>query len=235
VETINKFASRLTPEWLIPFCQARSYTHDGFDEQGIKRLSPTDASDFMEAVDTGLVSHQNGTFSAPLSKAKEQIFWQGPRDSVPRKVTLWLEPIITIAALRRLQRDFLWPMNQLGLQSKTWAFDLVAYSDDLITESLTCEVKKTEREVDALIECMIRHLNTPLDAAVEFKGSERNAFMKILALRKSACSVFWVLGPGRYGYIFNVVHEENGEISLQVATESALRAPLPSGLSRRMH
>lgn len=60
----------------------------------------------MQAVDYGLVQHRDGTFLAPHSSAKEQIFWQCVQSSVPRKVTLSLEPIISIAGLMRLHRDF---------------------------------------------------------------------------------------------------------------------------------
>jgi len=179
----------------------------------------------MQAVDSGLVHHHGGTFSAAQSKAKEQIFWQGAKNSVPRKVTLWLEPIITIAGLMRLHRDYLWSANQLGLQSKTWAFDLVGYAaEDLSTEHLVCEVKKTEHEVDTLLELMHKHLNTPTEMEREFKAAERNAFKKVLALRKSASKVFWALGPNDYGFVFNIIRSQHGAVGLHATDKSALAA-----------
>jgi hypothetical protein len=131
-----------------------------------------------------------------------------------------------MAGLLRLQRDYLWPASQLGLQSRTWAFDLVAYDADLRTERLVCEVKKTEREVDDLLTFMERHLDTPAPAISELKSAERNAFKKVLALRESASSVFWALGPNGYGHVFDVVRDRGRLLRLDRAAESLLKAPL---------
>ncbi len=222
MNAIDEFKRRLQKEWLVPFCVARGYTHAGFDGKAIDNLAAIDAADFMQAIDDGLISHKDGIFSAAQSKAKEQIFWQGARDSVPRKVTLWLEPIITMAGLMRLQRDFQWPTKQLGLQSKTWAFDLVAYGVDSSSESLVCEVKKAAHEVDVLLKFMEQRLNTPAEAPSVFKGAERNALKKVLALRASTATVFWALGPNGYGYVFNVIRSHANSVSLRHTTESAL-------------
>ena len=124
---VDQFIKRLKQDWLTSFCEARAYSPEGFDGAGLANLSANDARDFMQAIDCGLVAHHGGVFTAPQSKVKEQIFWEGARISVPRKITLWLEPIITIGALRRLQRDFQWPSSLLGMQLKTWAIDFVAY------------------------------------------------------------------------------------------------------------
>lgn len=223
---LEEFKRRLPQDWLIPFCAARGYSHEGFDGRAVEKLSAVDAADFMQAIDSGLVRHRDGTMSANQSKAKEQIFTQGLKDSVPRKVTLWLEPIITIAGLMRLHRDFQWPANRLGLQSKyPWAFDLVGYSsEDPVAEHLVCEVKKTVREVDVLLEKMLKHLNTPARLEHEFKAAEKNAFKKVLALRTSAAKVFWALGPNGYSKVFYVVRDENGVIDLRRADISALLA-----------
>lgn len=227
MDALDEFKSRLPNAWLIPFCHARGYSHDGFDGEAVGKLSAADAHDFMQAIDLGLVAHRGGFFSAPRSKAKEQIFWQGPRDSVPRKVTLWLEPIITIAGLLRLHRDFNWPSEQLGLQSRTWAFDLVAYDATLESEAIACEVKKTEHEIEMLLYFMHRHLDTPARAEPRLKAAERNAFKKVLALRESACTVFWALGPDRYGHVFNVSRNRHGSIALSCADGSALEHLCP--------
>ncbi len=224
-EALDEFTARHLNDWLTPFCQARGYSHDGFDGRAIRMLSAADACDFMQAIDLGLVTHQCGFFSAARSKAKEQIFWQGPRASIPRKVSLWIEPIITIGGLRRLHRDFQWPAGQLGLQSKTWAFDLVAYDRTHKLEAVVCEVKKTEREVEMLLKFMQQHLDTPADVEMRMRGPERNAFKKVLALRESASTVFWALGPDRYGHVFKVGRNARGAITLHCATESALEFP----------
>lgn len=224
---ITKFNHRLTQEWLVPFCLAKGLTHEGFDGQAAERLSENDARDFMESLDYGLVTnHQSGRFVAPQSKATESIFWECSKKSVPRKITLWLEPIITMGALRRLQRDFGWTREFLGLQSKTWAFDLVAYSPkDQNLEYLVCEVKKSVKEIDSLLIFMMKHLDSPSSIENTLKGSERNAFRKIMALRDSSCEVFWALGPNSYGFIYKVLRGNNNSVELLPADESALNEP----------
>lgn len=194
----------------------------GFVGASVDKLEPQDANDFMAALDSGVVEHQNGTFLASRSFAKEQLFWEHGRDTVPRKITLWLEPVITVAGLMRLHRDFGWPANQLGLQSDTWAFDLVGYAEDG-TERLVCEVKKTRMEVDKLIKLMKRHQATPSDAAIGLKGAELNAMRKIIGLRRSGAPVFWALGPGRYEQVFSVTYNADGSLELIPAVAEALK------------
>jgi len=215
------FKNRLIQEWLVPFCQARNLSTDGFSMSSLDRLFPADARDFMYAIDSGLVQHNSGTFTAPLSKAKEQIFWEGPKDTTPRKLTLWIEPIITIAGLARLHRDFGWNKNDLGLQSATWEFDLVAYQAKTSHEALVCEVKKSIREVEKLIEWMHKHANSGERIQQELKGAELNACRKASALRRSKCSTFWALGPNNYHRIFKI-HREVHSLILLPADESSL-------------
>lgn len=221
---IDKFRNRLEQEWLVPFCDARNYEPGGFDAGGVYKLSDSDARDFMQAVDMGLVEHVDGVFIAPRSSAKEQIFWSGLKSVTPRPLTLWLEPIITMAGLLRLNRDFGWHPSQLGLQSKTWQFDLVAYGELSSEECIVCEVKKSEREVDRLVEHMHMHLDSPRALDTELKGAERNAFRKAVALRDSTCTVFWVLGPNEYQYIFYVTRGKSGEVNLEETHIEALHS-----------
>ena len=166
----------------------------------------------------------HGSFLTAQSKAKEQIFWEGSRTTQPRKITLWQEPIITMAGMCRLSRDFHWPAQQLGLQSANWAFDLVAYDHSLTDELLLCEVKKTEREIDTLVQYMHRHSNTPNSALPETKGAERNALKKVIALRESSAKTFWALGPNSYSQVFSV-SSKDGALVLTKANNSALMAP----------
>ena len=224
---ITKFNQRLTQEWLVPFCLAKGLTHEGFDGRAAATLSENDVRDFMESLDYGLVTHhQDGRFVAPQSKATESIFWECSKKSVPRKITLWLEPIITMGALRKLQRDFGWTKEFLGLQSKTWAFDLVAYNpEDLNLEYLLCEVKKSTKEIDSLIHFMQKHLDSPASIEDTLKGSERNAFRKVMVLRTSSCEVFWALGPNSYDNVFKVLRGKNNSIQLLPADDSALHEP----------
>src|SRR5262245_22970384 len=120
---LAEFTRRLRQDWLPAFCKPRHYSEEGFAESSIGGLDPADARDFLTALDHGLVEHKDGVFTAPCSKAKEQIFWEyGPKLVSPRPINLWIEPIITIAGLARLCGEFGWPRSQLGMQSKTWAF-----------------------------------------------------------------------------------------------------------------
>lgn len=230
----TEFNQRLIKDWLVPFCSARGYSLDGFDSRVAIYLSENDARDFMQSVDHGLVVHHGGFFTAPQSKAKEQIFWEGDRQSVPRKISLWLEPIITMGALRRLQQDYGWEGHLLGLQSKTWAFDLVAYSPmDINAEYLVCEVKKTAREIDLLINLMRKHLDSPAYIEQTLKGAERNAFKKVMALRASPSNVFWALGPNRYSYVFTISRGHKNSLQMLPADESVLHAPSHSSSGTR--
>jgi hypothetical protein len=222
---IAEFNQRLVDEWLIPFCTTRGYSIDGYDNRGIAKIFESDACDFLQSIDHGLVTHLGGVFTAPRSRAKEQIFWEGAKKEVPRKITLWLEPIITIGALRRLQRDFGWSGDLLGLQSANWAFDLVAYHPfKTNTEYLMCEVKKSTREIDSLIRLMQTHLNSSSEIEGSLKGAERNAFKKVLSLRASRSHVFWALGPNGYEYVFKIIREPGNSVRLELSTDTALLA-----------
>lgn len=225
---LDQFESRLFTEWLEPFCTARGFTSEGFVRSSLDKLCSHDAQDFMYALDHGLVTHKQGTFYTVLSKAKEQIFWEGAKDSQPRSITLWLEPIITIAGLARLHRDFGWAASRIGLQSSTWAFDLVGYREDLRNELLVCEVKKTTSEVEKLIGFMLKHANAEASVESTLKGAELNAFRKALALRQSTSTVFWALGPNRYSRVFQVRRDTFG-VSLLSSSEMALDANHETG------
>lgn len=225
-DSVQKFIERLEGEWLSPFCQAHGYSQEGFDDYGITKLCESDAADFIRSIDASLVTHYEGFFLAPRSTAKEQIFWQGVKTSKPRRLTLWIEPIITIGALARLHFEHKWPSNLLGLQSKTWAFDLVGHSeDDINSESLLCEVKKSSKELDKLIEFIFKHLNSAPNIESSLSGPELNAFRKSLALRDSNALVFWALGPDRYERIFTIDKRHNGKISLHEGDRRLLDVP----------
>ncbi len=225
MSAIEAFRQRLINEWLIPFCSARGYSHEGFDDRNIAKLCEADVRDFLQSIDNHLVCYHDGFFTAPQSKAKQQIFWQGERSSPRRKTTLWVEPVITIGALSRLQNEYCWHANLLGLESKTWAFDLVAYCpEDQNTEYLVCEVKKSPSEIDSLISFMHKHLESASDVDNLLKGAERNAFKKVCALRKSKAEFFWALGPDRYEYVFKVARH-NGSVQLNPIEGAALVAP----------
>ena len=219
---MNDIRNRFHQEWLIPFCERHGYSDAGFVSESVDKLDPSDAKDFMAAVDDGLVVHDNGVFRAPCSKATEQIFWQGDTKTSPRKISLWIEPIITMAGLSRLHRKYGWPMSQLGMQSKTWAFDLVAYSKDKERELVTCEVKKTWREVEKLISFMGLHNNSLEEEISSIQGAERNAFKKVIGLRLSRAPIFWALGPGNESRVFEVKYGADEEVMLVPSEDKTL-------------
>lgn len=210
------FKQRLLADWLPAFCRKRGFSADGFNDSGLQRLSECDAADFIQALDVGLVRHCEGSFLSPMGKVKEQIFWEGAKTISPRPITLWLEPIITIAVLRRLQRDHHWPAERLGLQSANWAFDLVAYDqDNPAIVQLVCEVKKSKKEIVDLLRHMHHYLHAPEGILCGLKPAERNAFKKVIGLRHSTARSFWAAGPDGCLHSFAVERSPDGALSLQ--------------------
>lgn len=211
----DEFSESLYTNWLPSFCNARdrSLILEGFVRTNLESLSEFDANWFLKAIKAGYVEEQNGFFWSDLSKAKEQILWEGSKSEDPRKIYLWLEPIITIGALARLIDEFHWPQSQVGLQSKApWPFDLMGYDVDRETELLACEVKKSNREVDRLIEEMMRFSAIPKLETDPEKPTVKNAYRKVAGIRKSWPNWFWVLGPNGNGQVFEVAREPDSEI-----------------------
>lgn len=226
IDTIETFTERLKKDWLPSFCGAphRDYPLDGFKASSIKKLDQLDAHWFMWAVDNELVSESEGFFVAPRSAAKEQIFWEGATNVTPRPITLWLEPIITIGALARLNAQFGWPIENLGAQSKTWAFDLVCYETASDREVIGCEVKKSLREIEKLLAFMNAHGGKPPLDSEPANSAERNAYRKVQGIRRSWPKLFWALWPGGKGKIFSVHREKDSEkFRLVTAAEELLR------------
>ncbi len=225
-ETISIFTSRLHREWLRSFCEAphRNYSSAGFRDESIKKLSEFDADWFMFALDACLVSESEGFFAAPQSKAKEQIFWQGSKAKSPRPITLWIEPIITIGALARLNLKYGWPAETLGAQSKDWAFDLVCYDNTSRGQRIVCEVKKHQKEIEELLRHMNNHCAKDPQGIEPGDSKERNAYRKVQSIRKFWPSVFWALGPGGEGHLF-YIHREGDSQRFQMlpASEESLK------------
>src|SRR5690349_9926108 len=101
------FEDRILNELLPIFCNdsSRGWGCDGFRNEWHK-VSEVDAQDFLRGLDNGLVEHVGrGLYRAPKSLASEQFFWSGRKNTHPRLVTLWIEPIITVAVLSRLHFD----------------------------------------------------------------------------------------------------------------------------------
>jgi hypothetical protein len=201
----------------------RCYSIEGFKSSTIKNLSEYDAKWFMRAIDDGLVVESKGDFLAPRSSAKEMIFWEGSKMKNPRPITLWIEPIITIEALARLNKEFGWPSSNLGTQSKTWEFDLACYSGALQKEHIVCEVKKTPKEIEKLLHFMQHYSAKEVQTIEPENATERNAYRKVQGIRKTWPILFWALGPNNDSHVFEIVRSEGSEMfSLLPLPEEAL-------------
>lgn len=220
---LDDFRDRILNEWLAPFCERRGYEQGGFVWSSLDKLSEADARDFMTAVDSGLVKHEAGAFRAACSRANEYLFWEGASSVSPRRLTIWLEPVITIAGLWRMQSKFGWPSDRLGAQSASYAFDFVGYQADQQKEVVSCEAKPTQKAVDLLIAHMHKHASTPKAELKDCRPAEVNALKKVIALRESSSQTFWALGPGGYGHVFAVSRSLAGEVVLTPTNDSALK------------
>lgn len=222
------FEHRLTDEWLPLYCNdpARNYAVSGF-KGGSRSLARCDAEDFMYSIDAGLVTDiGGGRYRAPRSKATEVLFWEGAKAISPRPITLWLEPIITIAALGRLHRDYGWPGAQLGLQSADWAFDLVAYANaESEVMAVACEVKKSSRELRHMIKCLHTLAAEPTMVSACEKSPDLNAARKWIALASARPILFWAVGPGGESTLFSVMYDELGPRRFEAVNLRRLQCP----------
>lgn len=222
------FKDRILGDLLPIFCDdpSRGWGRGGFKEDW-KHVTETDAADFLLALDTGLIEHQGrGLYRAPRSKASEQFFWSGTKNILPRPVTLWVEPIITVAVLSRLHFKWGWPKDLIGTQSQKWAFDVTAYrASDLSNEYVACEVKKTVVELDQLVELMQR-FSTDRDPGDALKSSrEKNAFRKLKGLQARHASIFWAVGPNGANKVFRMTYTDGGAVIFNPASDDALTYP----------
>lgn len=231
IETVAYRSSsfeRLLYERLLPeFCNDPTRRHPlaAFRPASI-RVSNRDAVDFVRAWDAGLVEHQGrGMYRAPRSAASEQFFWHGPKRDEGRTLTLWLEPIITVAALGRLHLDFGWPRELLGMQSRDYAFDILAWDAAAAREHIAGEVKKTETEVNQLISFMQEFgaSGNPTMDASSLKGKALNAYRKVQALSARRVPLFWAVGPNGMNRLFAVTYDAGGCPTLDERDTSLLR------------
>ena len=195
------------------------------------RISDQDASDFVSALDAGLVEHKTrGNYGAPNSRATEHFFWSGKKAVSPRSLTLWAEPIITLAVIWRLHSRWGWPKECLGTQSKKWEFDVAAYrSPDQENEYIACEVKKSDKESDRLIEFMHRFSTGTVQGDAAKSSRAKNALRKLEGLRNRQAPIFWAVGPNETNKVFRVNYSDTGTAILESASEDALRYPGSQG------
>jgi hypothetical protein len=223
--TFQVFKDRVMGDLLPTFCDdpSRGWGCKGFKEDW-RNVTEKDAADFMRALDAGLIEHRGrGRYKAKKSKGCEQFFWSGKKGVLPRPVTLWVEPIITVAALSRLHFEWGWPKELIGTQSRKWEFDVTAYrASDMSNEYIAGEVKKTVAELSQLVEHMQR-LSTDRDTDDALKSSrEINAFRKLKGLQARRASIFWAVGPGGANYVFRMSYTDGGAVIFTPASEDVL-------------
>lgn len=221
-DPVAVFRDRLYSEWLPTFCNdaARGYGTGGFREASI-RVGALDAANFLRAMDGGLVKDiGGGRYRCAQSKALEQLFWEREKNTTPRPVTLWMEPVISIATLARFHYDLGWPEERLGMQTTDWAFDLAAYSSAETQQLLVaCEVKKSRPEVDHLIADLHHHSRDQPESLMSRKQRHINSFKKWAALRRDRPPFLWVVGPERYEYAFELTHSQVTTTMIPVEVE----------------
>jgi len=169
----------------------------------------------MRALDHKIVTNNGGgRYRMPQSKATEVIFWELEKTIIPRPINLWLEPIITIAAMARLHLDYGWPIDCLGTQSKKYEFDIIAFKpDDLNNEYIAGEVKKSSVEIDRLLMYMKEIcVDGSLDCQ-SIPAAKVNAHRKCLGLRRCRAPYFWALGPDNDSRLFKVEYHPDGKIT----------------------
>lgn len=211
-DVIEEFKHRLLSDWLPTFCndERRRFQVEGFKPESIK-VSAYDAYNFLRALDHNIITDTGGgRYRMPQSKAFEQIFWEHEKKIFPRPLTLWLEPIITIAAIARLHLDYGWPIEYLGTQSTKWEFDVIVFKPiDTVNEFIAGEVKKTSKEVDKLITQMTE---IGSDGSLQNKvvsESRKNAHRKCLGLLRCKAPYFWAIGPDNDNRLFKVDYPDN--------------------------
>lgn len=222
---LEAFKHRVLTELLPKYCDDPSR---GWGSAGFKpnwgRVSEVDAQDFLQGLDAGLVQHiGRGQYLAKRSASKEQFFWEGQKHIFPRPISLWLEPIITVAGLARLHFEFGWPEHLIGMQSQDYAFDLATYLGAAeTTEHVACEVKNSQKQLDDLIKNMRKFANDNVHSEVGLSNKEVNAYRKLVALRKRKAPIFWALGPERVSFVFNMSYSVDGAVTFSPAEENVL-------------
>jgi hypothetical protein len=216
-DTLEIFKRRIAEEWLPAYCSKRRYTTDAFKFEPFL-LSARDASDCMRAIDSGIVRDEGtGAYLAAIGTVHEYLFWElGRKIDVPRRIRLWLEPVIAFAALARLHFDYGWPPNLLGVQPKTWAFDLAAYGADRQYRILG-EVKKTDKEAKSLISDLTRACAAQSSSAIPM-----NSAKKWNELVRGRPPTLWIIGPAGCSRVFRCSYPTDVAVNLLETSVSDL-------------
>lgn len=198
---LARFTERVRHEWLLTYCHddRRNYDPLGFRDASIK-VGALDARDCMRAIDEGMVLDEGGgRFRAAQSSAREVLFWEGSRSKSPRAITLWIEPVITFAAIARLHFDYGWPKANLGTQPKGWAFDLAAYEPSMDDRPrILGEVKKSRAELIRLQDDFHK-----LSEGAPAAEVPRNSAKKWHAVLSMKPDLVWLIGPEAASYAYS--------------------------------
>jgi hypothetical protein len=197
---------------------------ENFVEASLK-VTKYDAEQFLRCWRGGLLEHlEGGIYRYRETGTNTQFFWSGSSKDQTRSFTLWMEPIITAGSIAKLHFDLNWPLNRIASQSRDNAFDVVAYQQNSEAEEIAGEVKKTERELDALIDLMKSFGADP--SSPEPIGSkqqkERNAYKKVVGLRARKAPYFWAVGPVGVRKTFRVEYGVGDQLALIESTEREL-------------
>ena len=208
MDVLQRFSRRLHIDWLAVYCKddKRNYDPLGFNATSLT-VANADARDCMLAIDHGVVfDTRGGRYRASRSSAQEVLFWEGHKNKSPRPITLWLEPVITFAALARLHLAYGWPKKNLGMQPKGWAFDLAAYGPTADQPPrILGEVKKTSAELNRLKEDLLK-----LSNGAETEAISTNSARKWHALLATKPSILWLLGPNEESYVYALSYASTG-------------------------
>lgn len=224
MDVLQRFSHRLHKEWLPAYCKddRRNYDPSGFKDASIN-VSEVDARDCMLAIDREVVFDTGGgRFSARRSSAQEMLFWEGHKTRSLRPITLWLEPVITFAALARLHITYAWPKESLGMQPSGWAFDLAAFGPkpDQPPQILG-EVKKSSPELHRLREDLLQ-----LSRGAAPETAPPNSTKKWRALLATKPKLLWLVGPSEESYAYAPSYESSGctlhEVDCSSLTYSAV-------------
>jgi len=219
METLQRFSHRVCTEWLIAYCEddKRNYNPLGFNEASI-RVAEADARDCMLAIDHRVViDTRGGRYRANMSTAQEVLFWEGHKTKPIRPITLWLEPVITFAALARLHLLHGWPKEQLGMQPNGWAFDLAAHETSVEQRPrILGEVKKSSAELKRLRDELLK-----LSSGAATTEVSANSAKKWQALLATKPDTVWLLGPNEESYVYAPSYASAG-CALQEVNLSAL-------------
>lgn len=220
----DEFEALIFARLITDFCSdpKRQMEAASFQRNSLN-LSDYDAFQFMRAWRSGMLQHQGrGIYQFCENGSREQLFWSGSSTINPRPFTLWIEPVIAVGAMARLHFDFGWPHNRIGTQSEDWAFDIVAFQAQSDCEWIAGEVKKTQLEINQLLELM-RGFGCDPSSEEPRSGKPRNAYKKVAALRRRQPPLFWAIGPNGFSRVFRVQYLANAHLILTEADERELR------------